>query len=114
MVEHLPNTNEALGSRPGTENKNTHTNKSNHTQLGRGLRMNERGTGCTFVIKITAYLIYPLIITTWGILIMCMHACTDVYPGTRMVVTGHLPGVGSLHPPWVLRIKLRSLGLVCI
>lgn len=32
---------------------------------------------------------------------MCMCAHTDVYHGTRMAVTGHLSGVGSLHPPWV-------------
>lgn len=47
MVEHLPNTIEVLGSRPGTENKNTYISKPNHTQLGRGLRMNERDTGFT-------------------------------------------------------------------
>lgn len=65
-----------------------------------------------FVIKMkVVYLIYSLVINTFGILIMCMCACTHVSHGTCAEVTGHLSEVGSLSPPWVLRMKLRSLCL---
>lgn len=45
---------------------------------------------------------------------MHVYVPTHVYHGTCVVVTGHLSGVGSLHPSRVLRIKLRSFGLVYI
>lgn len=45
---------------------------------------------------------------------MHVYVPTHVYHGTCVAVTGHLSGVGSLHPSRVLRIKLRSFGLVYI